>query len=262
MAPTIKQVVEGWIRHFRSADLSMQFVSAEREVAVPLAEGVVLAGRIDAETPDAFCDWKSLNPRRRSGWRESWRFSPQSLTYGLLRRELGAPGRRFTIRCAFKSDPPSYDHEWFEYSDKELDTWRGEVLRIAYLMRESENVPHWALNPLSCYRWGPNYPCPFVRSCTHAEWDVPVAGLVSREPHLVIEQRRETDALILDSTRITRYLECPERFRREYIRQEVEPPGEALTFGLMFHDYLNTYYAGLVHGASNPWPMASTSLGE
>jgi hypothetical protein len=251
--PTVEQVVEGFIRHFRSADLSMHFVSAEREVSVPLAEGIVLAGRLDAEGPDFFCDWKSLNPRRRSGWREAWRFHPQSLTYGLLRRELGHPGRRFTIRCAFKSDPPTYDHEWFEYSDKELDTWRSEVLQIAYLMQESENVPHWRLNPLSCYSWGPNYPCPFVRACTHAEWDIPVTGLVTRVPHLVIEQQKAPDdaTLILDATRIERYLACAERFRREYIRQEVEPAGVALNFGIAFHQYLNTYYESLVKEKSD-----------
>lgn len=250
MMPTVEQVVEGWIRHFRSADTAMSFVSAEREVAVPLGDNVILAGRLDAEGADFFCDWKSLNPRRRSGWREAWRFHPQSLTYGLLRRELGHPGRRFTIRCAFKSDPPSYDHEWFEYSDKELDTWRGEVLRLAYLMGESENTPHWALNPLSCYRWGLNYPCPFVHSCTHGEWDIPVSGLIRRVPHLNVELVEQsnltTGALILDATRITRYLECPERFRREYIRQEVEPAGEALVFGNSFHSYLNEYYSSLI----------------
>jgi hypothetical protein len=261
VTPSVEQVVEGWIRHFRSADMAMSFVSAEREVSVPLSDGVVLAGRLDAEGADYFCDWKSLNPRRRSGWREAWRFHPQSLTYGLLRRELGHPGRRFTIRCAFKSDPPSYDHEWFEYSDKELDTWRSEVLRIAYQMGETESVPHWALNPLSCYRWGPNYPCPFVHSCTHAEWDVPVTGLVRRVPHLVIEQQAQTalaerpecadTSLILDATRITRYLECPERYRREYIRQEVEPPGEALLFGNSFHSYLNEYYRSLINGRAS-----------
>ena len=258
--PTVEQLVSAWITHFRSADLSMRYVSAEREVSVPLGDNVILAGRLDAEGEDFFCDWKSLNPRRRSGWREAWRFHPQSLTYGLLRRELGHPGRRFTIRCAFKSDPPSFDHEWFEYSEKELDTWRAEVIRIAYQMGESENQPHWALNPLSCYRWGPSYPCPSVRACVNAEWDVPLANMVKRVPHLDIERQRfriledgEADSnehapMILDATRITRYLECPERYRREYIRQEVEPPGDALTFGIGFHTYLNEYYRSLING--------------
>jgi hypothetical protein len=262
VTPTVEQVVEGWIRHFRSADMSMRFTASEHEFAVQLADDppIVLVGLVDAIGDDWFMEAKTASPRSRSGWREKWRFSVQSLTYGLVLKYTHPNVKRFTIRMAFKSDPPSFDHEWFSYNEKELDTWRAEVIRIAYQMLEPENAPHLALNPLSCYRYGASYPCPFVHACTHAEWDVPVTGLVPREKHdwqIVIPD----DALVLSATSIETYLTCPEKFRRIYKRNETEPPSEALTFGKRFHQYINGYYDRLAHGETNPWPYASSEIG-
>lgn len=248
--PTVDQLVEGWIRHFWSADRAMRFVSSEREVAVDLAPGIVLAGRIDADGLDDagngwFADWKTANPRGKSGWREKWRFHPQSLTYGLLRRLTGHAGRRFTIRMAFKSDPPTYDHEWFEYSDGELDTWRDELLGIAERMAAMREWEHWPLNPTNCYKYGPNYPCPFVHACTHQEWNVPVAGLVNR---LDIPGARQypPGQLVLHATAIEEYLSCNEAYRRIYMRNESEVPSESLVIGGQFHALLSEYYRRLI----------------
>jgi hypothetical protein len=262
--PTVDDVVAGWIRHFYAADQAMEWRHAERELSTELAPGVILAGRMDADGVSSnegfFGEWKSSNPRNRNGWREKWRFHPQTLTYGLLMRELAIangepPMRRFTIRMAFKGNPPTYDHEWFEYSDGELDTWRGEVLRIASAIRayEASGAEHWALNPSNCHRWGPNYPCPFLHNCTHQTWDTPSTKCVPRVPHLQLERDLVgLDApLILDATRIDEYLGCPESFRRQYIRpNEVEPPSEALTFGQEFHQLLGEYYDRRAKGES------------
>lgn len=255
--PTADQLVEGFIRHFWAADHAMRFTAAEHDVQLDLAPGVVLAGRLDAEGLDDagagwFADWKTANPRGRSGWREKWRFHPQSLTYGLLRRLSGQPGRCFTIRMAFKSDPPTYDHEWFEYSDGELDTWHSELLEIAGDMQRNlgTHLPgagreHWRLNPTNCYRYGPSYPCPFVEACTHQRWNEPVAGLIDRTT-IPGSRIYAPNTLVLHATAIEEYLECNEKYRRTYVRNEAEQPGEALTMGMRFHELLGVYYGKLI----------------
>lgn len=254
--PTVDATVSGWLRHFASADRTIQaegrWLSAETELAHEIAPGVILAGRVDAIGTDFFGEWKTMNPRAKTGWREKWRFHPQTLTYGLL-RHLCIPSKanRFTIRIAFKSDPPSYDHEWFSYSDAEIETWRREVLHIAhqiqYNIATTGPDKHWPLNPLSCYKYGPSYPCAYVRACHSSQFDIPIAGLIPRVPHLVTETQNPSK-IVIDATRITEYLECPEQFRRVYIRREVEPNSEALNFGSQFHELLGEYYKRLAAG--------------
>lgn len=256
--PTVDQLVEGWIRHFYSADQSLHWVSSETELAIAIADDVLLGGRVDAIGDDFFGEWKTLSKWGRSGWREKWRFHPQSLTYGLLLRETHPEINRFTIRVAFKSDPPTFDHEWFTYSQIELDTWRSEVLRIAEAIQVAtlHNFEHWPLNPLSCYKYGPKYPCARIHRCTHGEWDVPVAGLTPRVPHLdlerkVIDSPEPRKPLVLDATRITKYLECPEDYRGQYVEGDggmVEPESEALTLGKGFHELTGEYYHQLAAG--------------
>ena len=259
---TVDDAVAGWIRHFWAADHSLKWEHSERELSTELATGVILAGRVDADgmtdIPPAsafFGEWKSSNPRNKTGWREKWRFSVQSLTYGLLMRENNHSMHRFTIRMAFKSDPPTFDHEWFEYSDAELDMWRDEVLRIAGEISalQATQLEHWPLNPTNCYRWGPNYPCERIGNCTKQKWADPGTNIVPRIPHLGIEQAHRDmadqiadDQLILDATRIDAYLSCPESYRGQYVQNEVEPEGEALTFGKQFHTLLDAYYKLLI----------------
>lgn len=254
--PTVDDLVSGWIRHFFSADRSLRFVAAEQELSIALAD-VILAGRVDVIGDDFFGEWKTLSKWSKSGWREKWRFHPQSLTYGLLLRETHPEVRRFTIRVAFKSDPPSYDHEWFTYSQGELDTWRDEVLRIARAIQsERHNLGHWALNPLSCFKYGPKYPCAYLYRCTHQTWNIPVAGLTPRQPHLdlerkVIESIEPRKPLVLDATRITKYLECPEDYRGSYVEGGLgmsEPESEALTLGKGAHELLGEFYRQLALG--------------
>jgi hypothetical protein len=251
--PKVDEAAAAWIRHFASADREMTWLAAEEELSMPLLPGVILAGRIDARGPSWFGEWKTMSKWRRSGWREKWRFHPQSLTYGLLLAAVHPEINRFTIRIAFKSDPPTFDHEWFSYSKGELATWRSEVERIAYEIGgwTASHAAHWPLNPLSCFKYGPKYPCPYVHSCTHQEWNVKQPGAsLPYIPHLQVMRTAAMmyqPPLVLDATAITAYLECPEAFRRRYILGEDEPPSEALTFGSAFHSHLDSYYHTLIN---------------
>jgi hypothetical protein len=265
--PTVGATVDGWIRHFASADRELLWMAAEEELSIPLMPGVILAGRVDARgvamQHGFFGEWKTMARYSASGWREKWRMHPQSLTYGLLLSETHPEIDRFTIRVALKTDPPTFDHEWFNYSAAEVQEWRGEVERIAneigeliragYWAHNPADKWHWPLNPLSCYKWGPKYPCPYVYACSHQEWSQkqPQAPL-PYIPHLQVMRdaaAQPTPPLVLDATAITTYLECPESFRRRYIRGEDEPPSEALVFGSQFHAALDNYYKQLVAGS-------------
>jgi hypothetical protein len=270
--PSVDDVVAGWIRHFWSADQGIQWQHSERELFADLAPGLTIGGYVDADgctgiatVADApfFGEWKSANPRGKSGWREKWRFHPQTLTYGLLMRENNVSMKRFTIRMAFKSNPPSFDHEWFEYSDGEMDMWRDELLRIGSEISalSATTLEHWPINPLSCHRFGPNYPCERLRNCTKQLWNEPIPGAVVREPNPAFEQRRANGTLVLSPTGIEKYLECNENYRGQYILNEVEPPSESLSFGKQFHALLGEYYrkraAGETfdeQGAQVTWP--------
>jgi hypothetical protein len=254
--PTVDQLVDGWIRHFGAADRDMEWRGAEQELSTPLLFGITLAGIVDAVGPDWFGEWKTMNPRYRKGWKEKWRFHPQSLTYGLLMRECGQHKRRFTVRVAFKSDPPSYDHEWWTYTDAELDAWWARLRTIAAGIRGL--LPGKFFNPSACYAWGPSNPCEFLPGCTTQQWDVPLPGLVAREPWPPTAEVTHAAPpvhpdwigadVLLDATRIMKYLECPEAYRRIYTRNEVEPPGEALRIGKEFHQRMDEYYSSLLRG--------------
>lgn len=249
--PNLDDTFNRWVAHFASADREMTFIASETELSMSLMPGVILAGRIDALGPDWFMDAKTMNPRYRNGWKEKWRFHPQSLTYGLLLRNTHPDVKRFTIRVAFKTDPATFDHEWFSYSDGELNTWYEQVTAIATQILDYANVPgRWALNPLSCYKYGPKYPCPFLHSCTHQLWNSIPNGLVRREPHLQTEIDIP-DVLILDATAITTYLECPEQYRRIYVQNLVEPPSEAMLFGTELHQKLDAYHRTLIQSKEN-----------
>lgn len=294
-------LVNGWRAHFWSADREITWVGAEEEASVWLTPNTLLMGRLDARgiSPTRerfFGEWKTANPRERLSWKNVWRLNPQSLTYGLLADALDPGCRRFTVRKAFKSDPPSYDHAWFAYSDTELAMWRAEVIRIAdevrgyhsaalckatgkhehpilgmddaMQLREAGAVIPWPLNLSNCFRYGEKYACPFFKDgCNKQDW-VTTHGLIARVPHLDVERRlnapdnltggylidrlndgietRLDDVIALDATRISTWLGCRERYRREYVDNVVGPPGEALTLGIEFHAAMGTLYKGMV----------------
>lgn len=248
--PTVDDVLTGWQRHFYAADRSLRWMGVEQEFAVPLhiqdmPVEAWLVTHMDAYGPDWFADWKTAKPesaKNKGAWKEKWRFHPQSLTYGLMGRYLGWQTKRFTIRMVFKSDPPTFDHEWFSYSDAEIDAWEHRVIGIA---EEVANLAAGRVNPGSCLRYGRDYACSFLPGCSQADFTYAPPTLVQIADPMqrgrITEHVIPNDAIILSATRIETYLECPEKFRRIYVEGWQEPPNASLQFGAQFHETIAQY---------------------
>jgi hypothetical protein len=256
----IHELVAGWVRHFQSADRELTWVGAEEEASLWLTPNTLLMGRLDARGITAngerfFGEWKTANPRERNSWKNVWRLNPQSLTYGLLADALDPGCRRFTVRKAFKSSPPSYDHAWFTYSDNELAMWKREVTLIADEIRMYQAEPEgslgkvpWPLNLSNCFRYGEKNVCPFFHTnCNRQDWTTIAPGITPRIPHLDTERRLNAPEVVaLDATRIKTWLDCRERFRRTYVENVDGPPSEALQLGIDFHQKIGEYYVSLI----------------
>jgi hypothetical protein len=115
----------------------------------------------------------------------------------------------------------------------------------------------WPLNLSNCFRYGEKNACPFFHpNCNRQDWTSIAPGITPRIPHLDTERRLNgldgkqqpygPDVIALDATRIKTWLDCRERFRREYITNQVGPPGEALQIGIEFHEMMGTLYKGMV----------------
>lgn len=261
--PTVNELVAGWRSHFFSADRDIQWLHAEVEHSVWLSENTVLMGRLDALGRNAegklfFGEWKTSNGRDRKTWKATWRMNPQSLTYGMLAGAfLGEPCNRFTVRKAFKTDPPTFDHAWYSYSDAELAHWRRELLGAAHEMREymKDGALPWPTNFSHCFAYGEKYACPFFEvACGKLDWNARPAESFIRVSHLESERSLAASdgVIVLDATRIKTWFECRERFRREYIENVDEKPGEALQFGIDFHNSLGIHYQERIDALQTP----------
>jgi hypothetical protein len=255
-------LVGGWQQHFAAADRDIRWLHAERPITYWLTEDILLAGVIDADgiTPDGerfFGEWKTASPREKKTWKQVWRKNPQSLTYGVL-MDSAEPGcRSFTVRKAFKEAVPTYDHAWYSYSTQELNGWRDELCGIAAEMRAyaEEGLAHWPLNFTNCFKYGPQYACPFFeQGCDKEQWGfVPVGSLQHKEQPfieaaLMSGQARINGALVLSPSRVSAWLSCREFYRKLY-RQGIElPPTDALTLGGDFHHTLAQMYKEKIHG--------------
>jgi PD-(D/E)XK nuclease superfamily protein len=275
----LANMTNGWISHFFSADREVKWHFAELEHSVWLTPNTLLVGRMDAggenEAGLFFGEWKTANPRERNTWKQVWRMNPQSLTYGVLandyfQKTLGRGCNQFTVRKAFKSNPPTYDHAWYSYNQEELNHWRSELVRVADEIRQYKAVGFdpYPTNWDSCFKFGINYACPhFEQGCSKMKWDIPV-DTVRRVSHLEIERRlNEPNAwitkkphgctvdcctapeglVILDATRVKTWLTCRERFRREYVENVATPVTEALEIGINFHEVIGQHYTQLVN---------------
>ena len=261
----LSNMVNGWIGHFYSADREIKWHFAELEHSLYLTPNTLLVGRMDAggenESGLFFGEWKTANPRERNTWKQVWRMNPQSLTYGVLandyfQKTLGRGCDQFTVRKAFKSNPPTFDHAWYSYTPEELDHWRRELIWIASEIRRLKNAPdvtqNWPTNWDSCFKFGVNYACPhFEQGCSKMKWDIPV-DTVRRVSHLEIERLLNKsdggnpDLVVLDATRVKTWLSCRERFRREYVANVATPVTEALEIGIQFHETVGQHYTQLV----------------
>jgi hypothetical protein len=255
----LNELVSGWRVHFSAADREIRWLDAEVKAFRWLSPRVLVVGVVDALGINAqgkkfFGEWKTASPRDEKTWKEVWRKNPQSLTYGVL---LGDEYSTFVVRKAFKKAVPTYDHKWYSYSQGELEHWKRELLGIAREMRLYNEKP-WPTNFGDCFRYGPNYVCPFFEhGCGKENWDyVPLGSLVKQEQDWVAQEAAggEGDVVVLSPTRVETWLRCRERFRKQYIERIETPATEALTLGKDFHAMLAEHYKELIEkqkGATN-----------
>lgn len=295
--PTSEIIVEAYLKHFHKADSNIEWLDAELEFdlwlcpkdceqcgglgyiieadpndpyALPCTfSKTLLVGRIDAvgKTADGelfFMDLKTKNPPPRTRineWKQTWRMSPQALTYAIGVSKKYKDLRRFTVRMCYKSNPPSFDFEWFRLSAAEIAWWKTEILRTAdEIRRLRKGAQPWPPNFQRCFKYGQNYVCPFFEpACSKLDWNGMPEGAKPRIlSHLQIEnewkerltgsfgQQMRKGLVILDATRLTLY-ECREAYRREYEEGGVETEkGIAADIGIDFHNLLDARYKMLI----------------
>ena len=253
-------------RNFASADREITWVAAEEERSLLIAPNTLLVGRIDARgiTSDGrpfFGEWKTLSNYKGRYIAEEklkWRTDPQALTYGVLVPET----HLFTVRWAIKpyekakSPVVTCDFEWYTYTDAEVDHWRSQLIQMAEEIRNLRKGPiPWRTNFGSCYRFGVRYACPFVDVCNAQAWSRSLGR--PRVPHLVIEQKiitnakksldkPPTDLVVLDASRVSNYLDCPEQYRRKWEGEGYQEESEALTVGTDFHSAIASHIRSLM----------------
>ena len=267
MSEPLDSLVNGWKRHFAAADATIAWGGASEALELELAPGVWLVSEVDAwgrTAPDVnnpsgelfFGEWKTANPREKKTWKQVWRMNPQSLSYGVLAAARWPGMSRFTVRKAFKELTPTYDHAWFRYSVAELEHWRNQILTVASeikLYKQVGGIP-WPTNFSACFRYGPNYACPFFEcACNRQQWDaVPAGSTHGGDPSWSATQQRaavharDPQAVVLSPTMVATWLDCRERYRREYVELVTPVKGEALKLGGDFHNELSKYYSGMV----------------
>jgi hypothetical protein len=266
-------LVQGWIQTYQVADRSLTWLEVEREFAIWLDEHTLVVGKIDAigRTKDGdtfYSEWKSQKsppPNKRAEWKLTWRLNTQSLTYGVIADILYPGTRRFTVRKAFKSTPPTFDHEWFSYSTAEIEWWRSELLRIADEIRDQRKagIIPWRPNFHHCFKYGLNYACPYFESaCSKLNWEGVPESHIPRVSHLEIErkmseenigtfgQKMDKKLVILGASRVDTYRGCNERYRRDHEGSTLneplmEPMNENLQIGLDLHKLLEQWYLRL-----------------
>lgn len=258
-AVNIARLVNGWTGHFWNPDHEIQWLAAEQEMSLSLDPHTLLLGKVDAigRTPSGelfFGEWKTANPRERTTWKQVWRMNPQSLTYGVLASHHWPGCRRFTVRKAFKSEPPAYDHAWFSYSEAELEHWRGELCRVATEIRvyRKQSTENWPVNHQNCFRYGIKNACEFFEpACSQLDFAAKPNGALVRISHLDSERRlnaSDPELVVLDATRVKMWLECRERYRRTYEENVAVPvaEGSALDIGTTFHEMIGHHYTSLI----------------
>jgi hypothetical protein len=260
--PQATALAGAFTRHFAAADRDVEWLGVEVSHSMELAPGVVLVGVIDAYGRTAegdlfFGEWKTASKWGAKNWKLTWRMNPQSLTYGVLMADLMPGCERFTVRKAFKADPPTCDFAWYRYSPGELAHWRSQLLTAAHEIAAYPVVGPWPTNFNACFRYGPDYACPFFDpACSRQQWDArPAGAVVQISPMREKELRRLNEGdvngvgnsqVVLSASSIATWFECRERYRREYVEGLSLPPGEALTIGSDFHALLGAHYRTLI----------------
>lgn len=248
------KLVEGWIKHYRDDVTEFKVIDVEKVISkeYDLGSGykLILVGTQDltaeGETP-FFGEWKSSSARSNKAvsWKERWKFSVQGLTYGLL-----TDMKRILVRTAFKTNPPSYDQEWYEFGERELNYWKNRIIRIGKDLTDVTEDTGWDTNPESCdlyYRL-----CPFFYHCLKGDFNS-TKGTKQRElQYPEIESQRDEKTIILSATRIKTLLNCEEKYRKTFIMDRTEDEdalplmiGTCMHVGLAeLHRQMRTYQNG------------------
>lgn len=274
MHPQAEALANTWVNDFFAANHEMTWLAVEEERQLWLDSQTLLIGKVDARglTSDGepfFGDWKTKGAgwaKRMAEVKQTWRMAPQALTYATL---LASEATRFTVRWALKTTPPQTDFEWYTYTPSELNHWYDQLRQIAndirgYRQRDSGDIRPWLTNFNSCHRYGIKYPCPhFNNGC----------GLLNfaqtgpaRQPHTSLEARlapgatnplipdgtpNRADVVVLSSTRVGDYLDCPEKYRRNWEGVGSHEDSEALEIGRDFHTIVESYLKTLIKPLDN-----------
>lgn len=260
MHPLSERLFDAYYSSFASADREITWLHSEREVKLWLTPNTLLIGRVDAEgvTSDGqrfFMELKSIGYNRArylADEKMKWRTDPQVLTYGVLVPDA----TMFTVRWVVKPDDrgkagPRCDFEWYGYSVAETDHWREQLIRIAAHIRVARmaepygGIP-WTTNFNACFRYGIRYACPFFERCSKQEWARSMNA--PRTPHLAVEReldKSDPDLVVLDASRVSEWLECPEAYRRKYEGEGYSETSEALTIGTDLHSRVSQHINGM-----------------
>jgi hypothetical protein len=272
MNPQAEQLAQSWINDFFAANHELTWLAVEEERQLWLDSQTLLIGKVDARGLDGngdpfFGEWKTKGARwakRMEEVKQTWRMAPQALTYGVL---LMHDADRFTVRWALKTNPPQTAFEWYSYNMSEMNHWHDQLLEIAhgirrYRQRDSGEVRPWQTNLGACDRHGVKYRCPhFNGGCGVLDFTTPTGP--PREPHTELERqlspqstnppisdgrplRNVGDLVVLSSSRVADWLECPEQYRRNWEGVGFHETSEALEIGSDFHSIIGTYLQGLV----------------
>lgn len=249
--PQAEALAQAFIDNFWAADHSIRWIRTEFEASTMLDEHTMLVGRVDAIGISEmgkrfFGEWKTASAWQAKNMpqvKATWRFKPQALTYGVLLDTVYPGIRDFTTRWAIKTNPVTTDFEWYTYSTEELEWWRSEVIGIAGSIRferERNGPENWPVNPDRCFRYGEKYVCPFFYPCcSKLKFEDKPSNSIVRISHLETERNLVSDdkeLVVLDATRIETWINCREKYRREYEENIVGDPSEALLIGQEFHD--------------------------
>lgn len=263
--PQAEALAQAFISNFWAADHSIRWIRTEFEASTMLDQHTMLVGRVDAIGINDmgkrfFGEWKTASAWQAKNMpqvKAQWRFRPQALTYGVLLDSVFPGIRDFTTRWAIKTNPVTTDFEWYTYTTEELEWWKQEVRMAAVEIRRLRNlklgregVVNWPVNPDNCFRYGAKYVCPFFYPCcSQLKFvDKPPDSIV-RISHLETERNLKVEdehLVVLDATRIGTWINCRERYRREYEDNIVADPSEALVVGQEFHDIYGNHLAKLV----------------